>query len=52
MLLQQAYRPADPEAMRRTLTLLDELSASVALWRLGCNMEAEAARVAYDGMRG
>ncbi len=52
MLLQQAYRPADPEAMRRTLTLLDELSASVALWRLGCNMEAEAARVAYDAMRG
>lgn len=52
MLLQQTYRPADAAAMAKTLTLTDRLAASVSLWRLGCNMEPEAARVAYDAMKG
>ena len=52
VLLQQTYRPADAAAMRKTLALLDRLSASVAFWRLGCNMDIEAARVAYDAMKG
>jgi len=52
LLLQQVYRPADADALRKTLTLLDRLAASVPLWRLGCNMDIEAARVAYDAMKG
>ena len=50
MLLQQTHRPAHPAKMARTLTLLDRLSASVGLYRLGCNMQIQAARVAYEGM--
>ncbi|MBQ6890994.1 MAG: hypothetical protein IJN47_00140, partial [Clostridia bacterium] len=52
LLLQQTYRPADPEALSRTLFLVDELSRRVKLFRLGCNMDPEAAQVAYDAMKG
>lgn len=48
MLLQQVYRPADAEAMRKTLTLIDRLGRTVRLWRLNCNMDIESARLAYD----
>lgn len=41
MLCQQIHRPADPAALARMLVLVD---------RLGCNMEPEAALVAYHGM--
>lgn len=50
MLVQQAYRPADVVAMQKTLTLIDKMADTVELFRLGCNMDPEAARVAYDGM--
>ena len=50
MLCQQSYRPAQPVALRKALALIDVLSRSVPLYRLGCNMEAEAALVAYHGM--
>jgi hypothetical protein len=52
MLLQQAYRPMDSMALSKTLTLIDRLTASVSLWRLGCNRDIEAARVAYEAMKG
>ena len=51
MLLQQAYRPADRDAMEKTMTLIDRLAAKVSLWRLGCNMDIEAARIAFDAMK-
>ena len=50
MLIQQSYRPSDPVALRKTLELVDRLSNSVALYKLGCNKEPEAAQVAYAGM--
>ena len=50
MLCQQSYRPAQPAALRKTLALVDLLSSSVPLYQLGCNMEPEAALVAYHGM--
>ena len=50
MLLQQIYRPFDPIALSQTLKLIDKLSSSVSLWRLGCNMDKEAAQVAYEAM--
>lgn len=51
MLLQQVYRPADPTALAKTLVLLDRLAAAVKLYRLGCNMQPEAARLSYETMR-
>lgn len=51
LLLQQSYRPSDAAALSRTLSLLDRLAALVPLWRLGCNMERPAARLAFDTMR-
>lgn len=50
-LLQQVYRPGDPVALAKTLTLIDRLTTKVSLWRLGCNMNIEAARLAYETMK-
>ena len=50
MLIQQAYRPNDVFALQKTLTLVDKLAGSVRLYRLGCNMDIEAAGIAYKGM--
>ena len=52
MLLQQIYRPLDPDAMKKTVELIDRLTASVDLWKLGCNMDPEAAEVASAAMKG
>ena len=48
MLLQQTYRPADPAALSRTLQLLDAMNPS--FFRLGCNMDPSAAKLAYRVM--
>lgn len=50
MLLQQSYRPADAGALLQTLTLLDLLSKKTALYQLGCNLDPEAAEIAWRGM--
>lgn len=50
MLMQQSYRPAAPAAMAKTMSLVDRLGSSVSLYKLHCNMDPEAARVAYNGM--
>lgn len=52
MLMQQVYRPADPLSMKKTLCLIDKLAAVTPLYRLGCNMDIEAAEVSYNGMKG
>lgn len=51
MLFQQAYRPSEKEAMVKTMELIRRLGESVKLYRLGCNMDPEAADVAYAGMQ-
>lgn len=51
MLFQQAYRPQDAAAMLKTMELIGTLGERVAFYRLGCNMEEEAAVVAYEGMK-
>ncbi|MCH5300390.1 MAG: hypothetical protein J1E56_03645 [Ruminococcus sp.] len=50
MLMQHCYRPSDPVAMKKTLSLIERLGSSVKLYRMGCNMEPEAAQIAYNGM--
>ena len=49
MLIQQAYRPADPAALARTLEMIDRMN--VRLYRLGCNMDIGAAELAYNAMK-
>lgn len=49
-LLQQTYRPSDPIALALTLQVLDRLLSQVEIFRLGCNMEPEAAVISYRGM--
>ncbi len=51
MLLQQVYRPADMLKIAKTLELVDRLADTVKLYRLGCNMDKSAAKVAYEGMQ-
>lgn len=50
MLCQQSYRPCSPIGTQKTLALVNRLGSSVPLYRLGCNMEPEAALVAYHEM--
>ena len=49
-LLQQTYRPQSPVALMKTMELLDAVASNVPLYKLRCNMEPEAARVAYAEM--
>ncbi len=51
MLLQQCFRPSDPEKVIRTLNLLNHLANSVKLYKLRCNMDIEAAKTAYNYMK-
>jgi serine kinase of HPr protein (carbohydrate metabolism regulator) len=50
LLMQQSFRPRNPASVHRVLELLNKLSESTGLYRLGCNMDPEAATVAYQGM--
>ena len=52
MLLQQVYRPQNPLQMAKTLKLVDRLAANTELYKLACNMDIEAAKVAYNAMKG
>ena len=52
MLLQQTYRPNDPVKMAKTLSLIDRMAEKVKLYKLSCNMDIEAAKVAYNAMKG
>ena len=51
-LVQQMYRPFDSIALVSSLRLLTEMTKSVSLWRLRCNMEPEAAAVSFKAMSG
>lgn len=50
ILLQQTYRSKDPAKMVKTIDLLIQMTKQVSLYRLGCNMNPEAAIVSYEGM--
>lgn len=49
-LLQQTHRPNEPQQVIATLQLLSLLAQQVGLFRLYCNMQPEAAQVAYEGI--
>ena len=50
LLMQQSFRPRNPASVHLVLELLTKLSKGTGLYRLGCNMDPEAATVAYQGM--
>jgi energy-coupling factor transporter ATP-binding protein EcfA2 len=50
LLMQQSFRPRNPASVHRVLELLSKLSESTGLYRLGCNLDPQAAMVAYQGM--
>lgn len=50
LLLQQTYTPEDPEAVVRSLALVDRLSRNVKLLKLYCNLDPQAAHVALDAL--
>lgn len=52
MLVQQVYRPQNPQKLLKTLQLIDILSENAGLYRLGCNMDISAAELAYNAMKG
>lgn len=52
MLVQQIYRFRSANEAAITFKLIDLLGETVRFYRLGCNMEQEAVRVAYEGMKG
>ena len=50
MIVQQTNRSLTADGMKQTLSLIDRMLNIVPVYRLGCNMDIEAARVAYEGM--
>ena len=50
MLIQQVYKPTEPQMLIKTLQLIDRLSENVKLYRLGCNMDIGAAEISYKTM--
>ena len=52
-LLQQVYRPDDPEKMRKTLRLMQRLKSTVTFWRFQCNnFKDDCFQVAYSALHG
>lgn len=49
-MIQRTHIPADPVNRLKAVQLLDRISNNVRLYRLGCNMEPEAAHVSYSAM--
>lgn len=49
-LLNQTVRPGEKESAARLFSLLDQLIRRVPIYKLTCNMEAEAAHVSYEAM--
>ena len=52
MIVQQTHKSGNPANARKTMELIDRLMETVPIYRLSCNMENEAAKVAYERMQG
>lgn len=51
LIVQQTNRSLSSDGMKQTLSLIDRMLNAVPVYRLGCNMDIEAAKVAYEGMK-
>lgn len=52
MLLQQSNRPQQPALLPKYLDILEHISQKTAFYRMRCNMDPEAALIAYQTMSG
>lgn len=52
MLLQQSNRPLRREMTPKYMDLIDRLAARVDFYRMACNLDPQAALVAYEAMAG
>lgn len=50
MLMQQSQRPQKPENFPKYMELIDQLAGKTAFYRMACNMDPQAAEVAYRAM--
>ncbi len=50
-LLQQTYRPADPDLMRKTIDLLKAMEGKVRFYKFRSHPTAESVRLAYETAR-
>lgn len=51
-ILSQTYRTKNILGLQKTLGLTDKMLRLTKVYELGCNMDPEAATVAYNGMKG
>lgn len=51
-ILNQVYMPKNPLALAKTIELINRLMNSCELWKINCNMDPEAAEVAYNAIFG
>lgn len=51
MLMNQIYRPRNTEGLIKTMDYVNVLIEKVPMYQMGCNMEQEAAQIAYEGMK-
>lgn len=52
LLIGQSYRPTEEEGMIKTLEYIKEMGRSARFFLLRCNLDKNAANIAYDGMNG
>lgn len=52
LLLRQVYRPRDPASLALELKLIETMCHYLAFFELHCNMELDAARLAYETLKG
>ena len=48
LIFNQVYMPKEPFAAAKTIELINRLISCCKLWKISCNMEPEAAEVAYN----
>ena len=48
LIFNQVYMPKDPVAVMNTMQLIDRLLSCCNLWKIHCNMEPQAAEIAYE----
>ena len=51
-LIQQSYRPREKAKLEKTLSLLSSLGRKIPMYQLYCNMNDEAALIAYNVLSG
>jgi len=52
LLMQQTIVPRDPEMVKLLLTYLDILLAEIPIYQMQCTISEEAAKIAYEKMKG